>query len=61
MLFFNKKLPKLGYKFYIFNYDRRSFFKYNRKNIRGRFFSYNVYFIKKKHFRVNQCLKKTYF
>ena len=47
MLFFNKKLSKLGYKAYIYNYDRRSFFKYIRKNIRGRFFSYTVYFIKK--------------
>ena len=48
--FFKKKLLKYGYKPYIFNLEKKSFFKYNKQNIRRRFFSYNVYFLIKKHF-----------
>ena len=48
--FFRKKLSKYGYKPYIFNFEKKSFFKYNKKNIKRRFFSYNVYFLIKEHF-----------
>jgi len=51
VLFFKKKLAKFGYKPYIFNFEQNSFLKYSEKNISGRFFSYNVYFITKKHFK----------
>ena len=58
--FFKRKLSKFGYKPYIFNLEQKSFFKYNKniirllkdkQDVRGkRYFSYNIYFITKKHF-----------
>ena len=51
--FFKKKLSKLGYKPYIFNLEKKSFFKYSKNNIRGRYFSYNIFFVTKKHFIIN--------
>lgn len=48
--FFRKKLSKYGYKPYTFNFEKKSFLKYNKKNIKRRFFSYNVYFLIKEHF-----------
>ena len=50
MMFFKKKLTKYGYHPYIFNLEKKSFFKYNENSIGGRYFSYNVYFVTKDHF-----------
>jgi hypothetical protein len=47
--FFNKKLSKFGYKPYIFNFEKKSFFKYNKDNIKKRFSSCNVYFVIKRY------------
>tara|TARA_Y100000590_G_scaffold441808_1_gene569055 strand:- start:294 stop:1115 length:822 start_codon:yes stop_codon:yes gene_type:complete len=49
--FFLKKLYKFGYKPYIFNFEQKLFFKYNKKSTSGRFFSNNVYFVTKKHLK----------
>ena len=49
--FFKQKLLKLGYNAYTFNFEQKTFLNYSKKNISGRFFSYNVYFITKDHFR----------
>ena len=49
--FFAKKLYKFGYKPYIFNFGQKSFLKYNRNSASGRFFSYNIYFVTKKHLK----------
>jgi len=48
--FFSKKLYKIGYKSYIFNFEKKKFYKYSKNNTTGRIFSNNVYFITKKHF-----------
>ena len=47
--FFNNKLLKFGYKPFIFNFEQKSFIKFNKKNIKGRFYVHNVFFIIKKH------------
>ena len=49
--FFAKKLYKFGYKPYIFNFEQKSFLKYNQNKASRRFFSYNVYFVTKKHLK----------
>ena len=49
--FFRKKLSPFGYRAFIFNFEKKSFLNYSKKNILGRFFSYNVYFLTKKHFK----------
>ncbi len=53
VIFFKKKLLKFGYKPYIFKFEQKSFLKFNKKNIKGRFFTHNVFFITKKHFIIN--------
>ena len=47
--FFYKKLSKFGYKPFVFNFEQKSFIKFNKKNIKGRFYIHNVFFITKKH------------
>lgn len=49
--FFKQKLLKLGYNAYTFNFEQKTFLNYNQRNVSGRFFSYNIYFITKDHFR----------
>ena len=48
--FYKKKLLRYGYAPYMFNYNKKKFFKFNRLNMSIRFFSYNIFFLRKTHF-----------
>lgn len=48
--YFKKKLLRYGYAPYMFNYNKKKFFKFNSLNMSIRFFSYNIFFLRKIHF-----------
>ena len=45
MNFFTKQLLRLKYKPYLFNYEKKLFVKYSKREANKKSFSYNVYFI----------------
>ena len=48
--YFKKKISKFGYTPYIFNFEKKYFIKYSKKNAYMRDYSYNTYFLTKNHF-----------
>ncbi len=48
--YFKKKLRRYGYAPYMFNYNKKKFFKLNSPKMSIKFFSYNIFFLRKTHF-----------
>ena len=48
--YYKKKLQRYGYAPYMFNYNKKKFFKFNNPKLPIRFFSYNIFFLRKTHF-----------
>ena len=48
--FLKKKLLKYGYAPYMFNFNKKKFFKYNSSSVPAKYFSYNIFFLRKIHF-----------